>query len=914
MKPICSQSVLLNADNWDPNHCAVSRTSLPLGNEPGQRRIVVLRHPTYPFQRDFTAHNEDALNDRLEESALEYVERVRSVAGIPDAWVDALRNSNQGATKPTFDWLPVHWRIDPGHIPGAVRDPRYSFWAERSASAGPPSAPLVRTLVLLASYVFSDKDGVWRSLGSEQGLRIVIDVRSDGARHEARITSLSAALIVHTARQRLAQWEEIDAGISSVQLAIARALRLATVRFRGVGEDQRGLLLFGSGISTPDTGTVPQAYDFIAVVRAKPGSVEFELANVRKSLRRTLATDQVVQYLFTRDPASAGPPGTIRRRRRRREDTDLNAFRVQTTVPLLTGQPGWAGHAALLHPGLFEVRQSRFVDQAWSPPPLEPSDRESSDLFIPETIATELPFPVRANAVDAAHAYYHGCNLFGRLIAFGLHPGAYFKLAKLPLILRYRSAIAPGSGSDGQTVNAQVDFYPEDPDFRAPVQLNTRPSLTVEFALGDLKRRLRPALDHRGIFRMLPRAAYLGIGADPRWVWHEFGHVLIGASTGEVELRFAHSVGDALAAINADPTSELVADPSWRGVTYPWIGSIRRHDRDVHLGWSWCGSFHRATRASGDTVLCNRKAYVTEQILSTTLFRLYLSLGGETNRTAGGVSIPDRDARQAAADYVVYLIMRAVQLLGPVSAVPAEIVEQFVTALIDADVGAGEWKILAAWPYEQGKLPRSLSRIGGHAHKVVRWAFEAQGLYAADSVGIVNEPGEPPSVDLYLDDLRPPSQGKHPRGGYMPVSLHWDAGTGAAAPWHATEQAIGHDTAKEVIWLNVHNRGAVSALNVNVSAWIRNANNPAAPWTALVPGAALPTTVPASANGTDGVQPFGPYAFAPGAGTFLVAALVSCPGDLANSAGPNSLWADGPLLRDLIANDNNIGLREVTVL
>ena len=63
----------------------------------------------------------------------------------------------------------------------------------------------------------------------------------------------------------------------------------------------------------------------------------------------------------------------------------------------------------------------------------------------------------------------------------------------------------------------------------------------------------------------------LGIAADARWIWHEIGHVLLTTSVGELEFRFAHSPGDALAAIVSDPRSALATDPNWRGATFPWV-------------------------------------------------------------------------------------------------------------------------------------------------------------------------------------------------------------------------------------------------------------------------------------------------------------------------------------------------------
>src|SRR5690606_9279563 len=164
------------------------------------------------------------------------------------------------------------------------------------------------------------------------------------------------------------------------------------------------------------------------------------------------------------------------------------------------------------------------------------------------------------------------------------------------------------------------------PDFWEDVDLSQRPWLSVSFALGDLARRRRSTIDRLGNVTSRRQAEYASIAMDPRWAWHEFGHVLIAAATGSLELPFVHSVGDALAAIVSDPYSRLAEHPQARYATFPWIPSARRHDRDVRRGWSWSGSFHRATRMPSLASHASRKGYISEQILSTTLFRLYRCL------------------------------------------------------------------------------------------------------------------------------------------------------------------------------------------------------------------------------------------------------------------------------------------------
>ena len=61
----------------------------------------------------------------------------------------------------------------------------------------------------------------------------------------------------------------------------------------------------------------------------------------------------------------------------------------------------------------------------------------------------------------------------------------------------------------------------------------------------------------------------------------------------------------------------------------PFVNIGRRHDRDVAAGWAWAGS-------QDDT------QYGSEQILSTLLFRVYRSTGGDD--TAHAVASSSRRA------------------------------------------------------------------------------------------------------------------------------------------------------------------------------------------------------------------------------------------------------------------------------
>ena len=86
---------------------------------------------------------------------------------------------------------------------------------------------------------------------------------------------------------------------------------------------------------------------------------------------------------------------------------------------------------------------------------------------------------------------------------------------------------------------------------------------------------------------------------------------------------------------------------------------------------------------------------------------------------------------------------------------------------------------------------------------MIRWAFEAQGLYR----NITNAPGHPPPVDVYIPDRRPLRD--HPYGditygpgSYNPVSLEWDpreSGPGAPPIWQA-DQAASSWRAAKFLW------------------------------------------------------------------------------------------------------------------
>ena len=370
--------------------------------------------------------------------------------------------------------------------------------------------------------------------------------------------------------------------------------------------------------------------------------------------------------------------------------------------------------------------------------------------------------------------------------------------------------------------------------------------------------------------------------------------MLLAAATGELEFSFAHSAGDALGAILFDPDSRLAINSYFRGVSFPWVcGPGRRHDRSVKDGWSWTGPLYHQERYFPNGLLSMKKAYWSEQILSSSLFRLYRSLGGDSRKKSGSTTAADVPARRAASDYTAMLVMRAIQSMGPASGATFLNVEKFVIALMEADSATGTFSTNSSqW---------ALRRVGGVAHKAIRWAFEQQGLYA----------GAPPSVDIFVDDPR--------QGGYDPLSMMDDS-------WHSTTSGIAFETAQgnpiagdaksangDVnVYVTVKNRGNVVSGQVTVRVAMAPLKAKVAPdwldpsWVSLSTGL---TSGPVQPGGTLRI---GPIVWKkPSRGTYAVLAEASCeedPSTVDTATGLPSATVSSPM-PFLVAGDNNLGLR-----
>ena len=234
----------------------------------------------------------------------------------------------------------------------------------------------------------------------------------------------------------------------------------------------------------------------------------------------------------------------------------------------------------------------------------------------------QFNFSSRSDDFAAVSAYYH-CDAMMRMVeGFGFALATYFQDIELPLTVVHRAKLPSGPAAyDGAGINAYV--VPE----------------TLSGGRAIWRVRMLFGLADFNDFHRSP----LGLAADPRWMWHEFCHVLLLASTGKTEFDFAHSAGDALGAVMSDAASALSAHgPDVRGVTFPFAGApTRRHDRCVSCGWGWNGSLY--DRPAPKYSARDPAGYRAEQILSSTIFRLYRATGGEavlTRRTALSLTGP----------------------------------------------------------------------------------------------------------------------------------------------------------------------------------------------------------------------------------------------------------------------------------
>jgi hypothetical protein len=274
--------------------------------------------------------------------------------------------------------------------------------------------------------------------------------------------------------------------------------------------------------------------------------------------------------------------------------------------------------------------------------------------------------------------------------------------------------------------------------------------------------------------------------------------------------------------------------------------------------------------------------YKREQILSSTLFRLYLALGGGHDDVA---------VRRTASRRTVWLLFETIASLSPTAA-PAKS-EDFLRLLIEADLTTDSPVVPTA---------------GGILHKALRWCFEQQGLFQpAGAPTPVASAGAPPEIDVFIDDSRLGGYGAFRDYQTTPPGI-WCRVTAGAGPQVHEDPIVGQMTRVNVA---VSNRGSETASGVTVRVAVKAGSDDAWPagWTDLAPGVGAQTVVDVAPAQT---VVFGPFEWTPGQpGDALVFADAHCEDD--ESIVRATLR--GAVAAKLIATlDNNAALRLVTVV
>lgn len=461
-----------------------------------------------------------------------------------------------------------------------------------------------------------------------------------------------------------------------------------------------------------------------------------------------------------------------------------------------------------------------------------------SDPNIPpptEATGTDFNYDVRTNNFAAVNAYYHVDRFFTVVESLGFPKSTYFSNWTFPILVDHRAcfnscpkgieinAYCLGNGSGG------IDH--------------------VGYCLNDLTDTINP----------------VGRACDSRVTWHELGgHGVLFKHVDSGFFGFSHSAGDSMSAIFHDPESQ--APDRFRYA--PWHPTLmRRFDRDVTAGWAWGGTN-------------DDKGYGSEQILATTLFRIYQSIGGDSTALS---------RRQFASRMMLYLILRTISTFtsttNPSSAL------DFANAMMAVD--------LLNWTSE--------GVYGGAYNKVIRWSFEKQGLYQAPGAPTpVKTAGQPPDYDVYIDDGR--------GGEYSYQAVHWLN----TSIWNRKSPDGGTSHEQPILdvpnyaYVKIKTRGTKTANNVVVRGYHCKPSagvvwpNDFDPFTT----AQLSAGTLASNNTQEKIV--GPFEWTPvinGYGHDCMLMIVSADGDPSNVDN----FTLGEFIPDwrLVPNDNNIGQRNV---
>ena len=535
--------------------------------------------------------------------------------------------------------------------------------------------------------------------------------------------------------------------------------------------------------------------------------------------------ENVTGLVFPADPATRGGPPA------RAGNAALKPWRESVSLPGLAaprrGIQKLDGH---------RVRIADVLEPAIAPP-----TRPAGKSFA---------FAARTDNFAAVNAYYNCHRVFELVETLGFSVPDYFCNTKFPTRVDHR-----GHFSKTKPLGVEINAH------CAGVTKGDRVGIGyTTFSLADLENLKQP----------------IGIAGDFRIVLHELlGHGVLYNHIGAALFKFAHSAGDSFAAILHDPDSKARD----RFATFPWLTGVardqqRRHDRTAARGWGWNGAI---ARHPFDQTL-DWKGYSNEQILSSTMFRLYRAIGGDAKDIA---------ARQFAAHATCRLLLAAIGTFT--AATSPEDAAHFASALIKADA--------ADWPAQ------GLS--GGAYRKVIRWAFERQGLYQRRPSKRPNDrKGAPPPVDVYIED------GRHGEYDYRPDYAD------CRAIWNRRHADRGRKHQRPLAgavnyaFVKIKNRGFLPAAGVVVRAFHCRASAQSVyprDWRPMQTASLRVAKIPPKAAREVVV---GPFAWVPQASRESMLVIVSAAGDAST--------VDTFTARDWIANsrlvphDNNIAQRDVT--
>ena len=474
------------------------------------------------------------------------------------------------------------------------------------------------------------------------------------------------------------------------------------------------------------------------------------------------------------------------------------------------------------------------------------TDAEGPTVAAPtKPSGTNFDFDARTNDFAAVNAYVH-CDEFFRLLdGMGLTRSSYFSGTTFPISVDHRG-LSSVSDPAGNEINAHC------------LGNSGGNGIGVtSFAVADTSNTTDP----------------MGIACDYRVVLHELGgHGVLYDHVSSANLGFSHSAGDGIAAILNDPGSQ--ADDRFKSFPWEYANVDRRHDRKLSDHWGYAGAI--ALHPFDPTL--DYKGYQNEQILSTANFRIYRSIGGDST---------DMATKQFASRMTVYLMLKAIGTLTPTTN-PGD-ATGWVSAMQTADK--------TDWVTE--------NITGGAYSKVIRWAFEKQGLFQSAGQATPNDDeGDPPAVDVYIDDGR---------GGEYPYQeVFWEN----TNIWNRNAADGGTTNQDPIIgqtnyaYVKIKNRGTQDATGVVVKGFHADPSAGLSFPNDWLPMTTTQLTAPNVAANNGAELTVGPFEWVPfHLGHECVIMIVSAAGDASNvdNIKPGDLIPDWRL----IPNDNNIGQRNL---